>query len=579
MKLIRIVLLLAFGFSSSLLYPQQQTSQVTAVTAVPHLVNFSGRVIDAQGKAVPGVSGITFSIYKEQFDGAPLWMETQNVQADAHGNYTVELGRARSEGLPLEVFSSGEGRWLGVRVQGQEEQSRVLLLSVPYALKAADAATIGGLPPSAFVLAAPPVAGGKAEGASSDSAQPGTVPPPALGGSGTGGQLSQWTGSGSSSTLGDSIVTQVGSGTSAKIGINQTSPSTTLDVKGAATVRGALNLPATGTATSSTGKSSEPVNLAASVFNSGTSTAVKQNFQWKTEPVGNNTSTATGSLNLLFGQGSASPTETGLNIANNGVINFAAGQTFPGTGPGTITGVTAGTGLNGGGTSGNVPVSLNTAFTDGRYPQLTAFNVFTNVQEFNNLVGIGVNPLFALHVNGTIRSETELSLGGTAPLLVDAPGIAGGHFAVLASGKVGIDNPSPAATLDVIGNVSASGPLTVGGNITGGGTLTVSGKVTGPNGAGLPIAYGFINADATVSKATSNVSSSWDSTNMRYVITITGVNYFFTSFVTLVTPTFSTSVPIVTADTGSVSGNLLVRLYNSAGTAIQNPFQFVIFAP
>ena len=31
----------------------------------------------------------------------------------------------------------------------------MLLLSVPYALKAGDAATIGGLPPSAFVLAAP----------------------------------------------------------------------------------------------------------------------------------------------------------------------------------------------------------------------------------------------------------------------------------------------------------------------------------------------------------------------------------------------------------------------------------------
>jgi hypothetical protein len=31
----------------------------------------------------------------------------------------------------------------------------VMLLSVPYALKAADAATVGGLPPSAFVLATP----------------------------------------------------------------------------------------------------------------------------------------------------------------------------------------------------------------------------------------------------------------------------------------------------------------------------------------------------------------------------------------------------------------------------------------
>jgi hypothetical protein len=43
----------------------------------------------------------------------------------------------------------------GVQVQGQAEQPRVLLVSAPYALKAGDAGTIGGLPPSAFVLAMP----------------------------------------------------------------------------------------------------------------------------------------------------------------------------------------------------------------------------------------------------------------------------------------------------------------------------------------------------------------------------------------------------------------------------------------
>jgi hypothetical protein len=35
------------------------------------------------------------------------------------------------------------------------DNPRVLLLSVPCALKAADAETIGGMPPSAFVLATP----------------------------------------------------------------------------------------------------------------------------------------------------------------------------------------------------------------------------------------------------------------------------------------------------------------------------------------------------------------------------------------------------------------------------------------
>jgi len=65
---------------------------------------------------------------------------------------------------------------------------------------------------------------------------------------------------------------------------------------------------------------------------------------------------------LLYGSGSSAPAETGLKIASNGVISFAAGQTFPGTG--AITGVTAGTDLTGGGTTGTVTLNIDT--TKGR---------------------------------------------------------------------------------------------------------------------------------------------------------------------------------------------------------------------
>jgi hypothetical protein len=39
----------------------------------------------------------------------------------------VLLGTANEAGLPLEIFSAGEGRWLGVRANGQPEQPRILL--------------------------------------------------------------------------------------------------------------------------------------------------------------------------------------------------------------------------------------------------------------------------------------------------------------------------------------------------------------------------------------------------------------------------------------------------------------------
>ncbi|MFI5103173.1 MAG: hypothetical protein ACHP9V_07380, partial [Terriglobales bacterium] len=68
---------------------------------------------------------------------------------------TVLLGSTQSAGLPLDLFATGEPRWLGVKVElpGEVERPRVLLVSVPYALKASDADTVGGMPASAFVLA------------------------------------------------------------------------------------------------------------------------------------------------------------------------------------------------------------------------------------------------------------------------------------------------------------------------------------------------------------------------------------------------------------------------------------------
>jgi hypothetical protein len=122
---------------------------------VPHLVKFSGALVDGDNKTLTGLVGVTFSLYKHEQGGAPLWVETQNVSPDRLGYYTVTLGSTTSQGLPTDLFASGEARWLGVQAEGQLEQPRVLLMSVPYALKAGDAETVGGLPPSAFVLAAP----------------------------------------------------------------------------------------------------------------------------------------------------------------------------------------------------------------------------------------------------------------------------------------------------------------------------------------------------------------------------------------------------------------------------------------
>ena len=171
------------------------SAQQTATSAVPNLIRYSATLKDTQGVALTSTTvGVTFSIYKTQDGGAPVWMETQNVTTDATGNYNVLLGSTTATGLPSDLFSQQEQRWLEIQVQEKTAQPRVMMVSVPYAFKAHEAETLGGKSVSDFVLA-----NGNNSAASAGSAAPaGTIT-----GSGTGGYLAGFTGSGTSTTIGN----------------------------------------------------------------------------------------------------------------------------------------------------------------------------------------------------------------------------------------------------------------------------------------------------------------------------------------------------------------------------------------
>jgi hypothetical protein len=117
------------------------------------LIRFSGSVRALMGQPLVSPVGVTFALYADQDGVSPLWLETQNVELNPQGRYTVLLGETSSEGLPLELFASGEARWLGIQVQGQPEQPRILLVSVPYALRAEEAMRLAGREASEFLLA------------------------------------------------------------------------------------------------------------------------------------------------------------------------------------------------------------------------------------------------------------------------------------------------------------------------------------------------------------------------------------------------------------------------------------------
>jgi len=113
-----LILLLCSLYSGA-----QQTLSTNTNVAVPPLVNFSGALTDVNGKSLTGVVGVTLLLYKDQQGGSPLWMETQNVQPDNRGYYTVMLGSTSSTGLPSDIFVAGEAHWLAVQIEGQAEQA------------------------------------------------------------------------------------------------------------------------------------------------------------------------------------------------------------------------------------------------------------------------------------------------------------------------------------------------------------------------------------------------------------------------------------------------------------------------
>ena len=149
----RVRLTIPFWLSFAAAVLGQQVPASATASGIPRLVRFTGVIHPVISQ--PGmVAGATFSIYGEQEGGVPLWSEEQNVELDKNGDYTVLLGSTKNEGVPAELFS-GEARWLGAvfHLQGVADPPRVLLVSVPYALKAADAETLGGRPASAYALA------------------------------------------------------------------------------------------------------------------------------------------------------------------------------------------------------------------------------------------------------------------------------------------------------------------------------------------------------------------------------------------------------------------------------------------
>lgn len=478
-------------------------SQQTPTAIVPTLVNFSGVLSETDGKLLTTVTGVTFSFYAEQQGGSPLWIETQNVLPDKYGHYSVMLGSTTSQGLPASLFASGQARWLGVQIQGQEEQPRVMLLSVPYALKAGDAQTLGGMPVSSFVLTQKSASASGTTAGGSPAAAPALNNSPNITGSGQPGFLAAWS---TTTNLADSKLFQNKVG---NVGVDTTTPAFSFDVKGTVnssigydlggqpfafgsyskanallgfagntTMTGQFNLGDgyQALASNTTGQDNTASGYQALHLNTTGPANLADGFQalYSNTTGGNNT--ATGYQALVFNTSGSSNTATGYQALQNnltGQLNTALG----------IDALINNTGSNNTGL-GALSLLFNVAGSG-----VTGLGYFAGPDPLSS----GLTNATAIGANAVVSENNALVLGCTV-----------GVNSCGSSVNVGIGTTTPAFTLDVRGTGSFTGPVNMASissslTVSGGDVAVSNGNLDLPaagviNLGGQPFAFGAYNS-------------------------------------------------------------------------------------
>jgi len=115
-------------------------SAISALSATGAQSSATTQVIRYDGvlKGQPSSTGIAviFSVYGSDDSTHPLWQETQNVQPGQDGRYTAFIGASNSGGLPSFILDATEPQWLGVRVNGEANEQKTLLVRALYSGKA-----------------------------------------------------------------------------------------------------------------------------------------------------------------------------------------------------------------------------------------------------------------------------------------------------------------------------------------------------------------------------------------------------------------------------------------------------------
>jgi len=92
-----------------------------------------------------------------------------------------------------------------------------------------------------------------------------------------------------------------------------------------------------------------------------------------------------------------------------------------------------------------------------------------------------------------------------------------------------------------------------------------------------PLAYGFFSKTGAAGATSGNMTCSWDGSGMQYLCTVANENFYYSKYVVNVT-TGDSDIPAI-ATVNSISGNIIVAIYNLSGSKIQDDFYITVFKP
>lgn len=120
----------------------------TVNAAVPHLINYQGRLTDTSGKPLDGLYNITFRIYDAETADNLLWQGTYNDVPITKGIFNVLLGDANDTGFNFSNLTFDKPYWLEIKVgEDAPMTTRQRITAAGYAISADN-----GVPRGAVIM-------------------------------------------------------------------------------------------------------------------------------------------------------------------------------------------------------------------------------------------------------------------------------------------------------------------------------------------------------------------------------------------------------------------------------------------